>query len=177
MTHLDHVKLIERGVVRENSIWADFGSGEGAFTLALRDLAGPEVEIFSIDRNEESLKKQIKKFDSNFRSSKVHFIQGDFTEKIALPSLDGAIAANSLHFQKDRISQLELIKKRLKPNGRLIIVEYNVDEGNSWVPFPFSFQTFQKLAEDAGFQKPVLLSKTPSRFLNEIYCAMALNNG
>ena len=42
-----------------------------------------------------------------------------------------------------------------------ILVEYNVDAGNLWVPHPLSFGTFLKLAPRAGFSEPRLLAKTP----------------
>jgi len=171
MTHKDHVNLIQRGVPK-GGVWADFGSGNGAFTLALREAAGPDAEIYSIDKDEKALNTQIESFDQEFPGSKVHFYAADFTKPLKLPLLDGIIAANSIHFLKDRISVLETLKTYLKPGGRLIVVEYNVDTGNIWVPFPFSFQTFEELCIQAGLAKPAILYKEPSRFLNEMYSAL-----
>ena len=57
MVHRDHVSLIEKSI-KKGGIWADFGSGEGAFTLALRDVAGEDVEIYSIDADSHALQKQ-----------------------------------------------------------------------------------------------------------------------
>ena len=37
MDHTDHVNLIRAGV-STGGVWADFGSGGGAFTLALADV-------------------------------------------------------------------------------------------------------------------------------------------
>ena len=58
----------------------------------------------------------------------------------------------------------------------LLIVEYNVDLGNLWVPYPFSFETYCKLALRANFSEPRLLAKVPSRFLREIYSASCHKN-
>ena len=41
MTHEDHVSLLRGGVPGPGGVWADLGSGAGAFTLALADLIGP----------------------------------------------------------------------------------------------------------------------------------------
>ena len=81
--------------------------------------------------------------------------------------------ANSLHFFKDKETILRHVSGFLKPNGALIIVEYNVDRGNLWVPYPLTFESFQSLALKAGFTEPRLLAKAPSRFLKEFYSAVA----
>ena len=45
MNHQDHVNLLRGGVLSTGVIWADLGSGTGAFTLALADLLGGTGEI------------------------------------------------------------------------------------------------------------------------------------
>jgi hypothetical protein len=58
-------------------------------------------------------------------------------------------------------------------NGALLLVEYNVDSGNPWVPHPLSFETYRTLALRAGLTEPRLLATHPSRFLREFYSALA----
>jgi hypothetical protein len=60
----------------------------------------------------------------------------------------------------------------LKPGGIFLLVEYNADSGNMWVPYPLSFETWRGLAPRAGFSEPRLLSRHPSRFLHELYSAV-----
>ncbi len=84
-----------------------------------------------------------------------------------------ARAARSASSSSDKMSILEHVGSLLKPHGILLLVEYNVDSGNPWVPYPISFETFRSLAPRAGFSEPRLLGTVPSRFLREIYSAMA----
>jgi len=82
--------------------------------------------------------------------------------------------ANSLHFFKDKTAVLRGARQHLRPGGVLLLVEYNVDKGNPWVPYPISFEIFRELATRAGFATPRLLGKHPSRFLREFYAAEAI---
>jgi SAM-dependent methyltransferase len=97
----------------------------------------------------------------------------DFSFPFDLPPLDGIVTANSLHYFKDREKILRHVRGFLKPNGALLLVEYNVDSGNLWVPHPFSFETFHSLATETGFSEPRLLATHPSSFLREFYSAIA----
>ena len=89
----------------------------------------------------------------------------------SMPVLDGIVMANSLHFFRDKQRILHLVGTWLKPGGVLLLVEYNVDKGNMWVPYPLSFESFRTLAPRAGFSEPRLLARHPSSFLREFYSA------
>jgi SAM-dependent methyltransferase len=80
--------------------------------------------------------------------------------------------ANCLHYYKDKEKVLRHVRSFLKLGGVLLLVEYNVDSGNMWVPYPLSFETFRGLAPSAGFSEPHLLATAPSRFLREFYSAV-----
>lgn len=173
MNHSDHVNLLRNGIPQPGGTWADFGSGGGAFTLALRDLVGADAEIYSIDKDAGALREQERAFQHQFLNSHVHFIREDFTRPLQLPPLDGIVMANALHYFRDKEKVLRQVREYLKPHGVFILVEYNVDSGNMWVPHPLSFPTFQKLAPRAGLQEPRLLATAPSRFLREFFAAAA----
>lgn len=175
MNHADHVRLLRGGVI--SGVWAEIGSGTGAFTLALAELLGLGGEIHSVDRDAGALNEQAHAVQARFPNTHLHTYTADFTRPLKLPPLDGILAANALHFVRQKEPVLQLLKTYLKPSGRLLVVEYNVDQGNVWVPHPFSFYTWQKLAARAGFASTELLSTQPSRFLNEFYSAASFFNG
>lgn len=173
MNHTDHVNLLRPADLREGGTWADFGAGSGAFTLALRELVGPHASIYAVDKDARSLRDLEKAHREKFTTSQnVHPLRADFTGALSLPPLDGIVMANSLHFFRDKAKVLRHVRSFLKLNGALLLVEYNVDSGNPWVPYPLSFETYCELAPQAGFREPELLATHPSRFLKGFYSAV-----
>ena len=174
MNHQDHVKLLRIGILASGGVWADFGSGWGAFTLALADLIGPSGQIYSVEKDASALREQERAMRARFPQMIVHYLRADFTHPLDLPPLDGIVMANALHFhrRKDRI--VTMLYNYLKPDGHLILVEYNVDRGNPWVPYPLSYPTWKELARKNGFSETHLLHRYPSRFLGEIYSALSV---
>lgn len=173
MDHQDHVNLLKDGIPQSGKIWADFGAGQGAFTLALAEVLGPSATIYVIDKDAKALQYQAKVMQKQYPATHMHYQTTDFTRQLQLPLLDGIVAANTLHFVRHKDKVLQLWRGYLKENGRLIIIEYNTDKGNPWVPYPFSYPTWQSLAAQNGFAYTQLLAKRPSRFLGEIYSAVS----
>src|SRR5215213_5558800 len=99
MDHRDHVRLIAAGLdAGSGGVWADLGAGTGAFTLALRDIAGPDVEIVAVDRDRHALQSLRANLDRQFPGTRLELRQADFTEPLDLPPLDGILAANAIHY-------------------------------------------------------------------------------
>ncbi|MBX5445690.1 trans-aconitate 2-methyltransferase [Sphaerobacter sp.] len=171
MDHTDHVNLLHGGVPAGPGVWADLGSGTGAFTLALADLLGPGATIYSVDRDAEALRRQERAMQARFPDTTLHLLVADFTRPLPLPPLDGIVMANSLHFVQDKEPVLHLIHGYLRPGGRLLLVEYDTDHGNRWVPYPLSYGTWETLAARAGFTGTRLLATHPSRYFHRIYSA------
>jgi ubiquinone/menaquinone biosynthesis C-methylase UbiE len=174
MNHKDHVDLLRHADLPPGASYADLGAGSGAFTLALRELLGLSADIYAVDRDRNRLSALERAHHARFGvSDHLHILHEDFTNALELPPLDGVLMANSLHFFRDKEKVLRHIGSFLKPGGAFLLVEYNVDRGNPWVPHPLSFESFRKLALKAGFSQPRLLAKHPSRFLKEFYSAQA----
>ena len=166
MKHTDLVALIEAGVGERGGSWADLGAGEGAFTLALADLLGPEAHIVAVDRDAGALRALDGRFETRV---------ADFTRPLDLHDLDGVVMANSLHFVRDKQPVFDAVRRMLRPGGRLIVVEYGTDRGNRWVPHPFTYAQWETMAAQAGFRNTRLLSTIPSRRLGSMYSAVSLS--
>ena len=175
MDHADHVALIRAGVTWTGGIWADIGAGEGAFTLALADLLSPGARIVAVDRDARALARNAETLGARFPEIELEAIRADFEAPLDLPPLDGLVAANSLHFIS-RERQVEVVRRLasyLRPGGSFVVVEYDADRGNPWVPHPFSASTWERLATEAGLVDTMRLGRVPSRFLGAIYSAVS----
>jgi ubiquinone/menaquinone biosynthesis C-methylase UbiE len=178
--HRDHVGLIRAGVgapapgvPAPGSRWLELGAGEGAFTLALADLLGAGGAIVAVDRDRAALDRLAEELPRRFPGRDLETRVGDFRDPLPSGPFDGVLAANSLHFVVDPAAVLRRATHVLRPGGRLIVVEYDADRGNPWVPHPFSARRFPDIAAAAGFAAPHEIGRVPSRFLGAIYAAAA----
>jgi SAM-dependent methyltransferase len=179
MDHADHVELIrpavDAGRRGPGAVWADIGAGSGAFTLALADLLGPGASIIAVDRDHRALADNERVVGARFPDVALTTLVADLTGTLPLPPLDGLVAANSLHFvPRDR--QVEVVARlaaHLRPEAPFVVVEYDADHGNPWVPHPFSAASWSGISAEAGLSSPTVIGHVPSRFLGAIYAAMS----
>ena len=177
MNHADHVRLLRDGMHAPNGVWADLGSGHGAFTLALAELLNAPARIYSVDLSASALRAQQRAMQDRFPFITVEYRVADFTQALDLPALDGIVMANTLHFVREKGTVLRLIRSYLKEHGRLILVEYDTDRGNHWVPYPLSYSTWEQVAEQSGFVRTRRLHTVPSSFLGQFYSACSQKGG
>jgi SAM-dependent methyltransferase len=180
MEHKDHVGLLSGGIGPRDAanpppVWADLGAGDGAFTLALADLLELDARIIAVDRDGRALRRLADAMGTRFPQVRLETVTADFTGALDLPRLDGVVMANALHFVADghKDAVLQKIRGYLRPGGRLLMVEYDADSGNPWVPHPFAYGTWEGLALRAGFVGTRRLATVPSRFLGAIYSAVS----
>jgi ubiquinone/menaquinone biosynthesis C-methylase UbiE len=173
MEHSDHVRLIQEGVEGVGRRWLELGAGAGAFTLALADLIGAGGEIMAVDRDAGDLGRLAETMTRRFPKVGLRTVTADFDRWMDLgpAEFDGLLAANSLHFVRDPAAVIGRLHDSLRPGARILIVEYDSDSGNPWVPFPFSFETWARAADQLGLVGTRLVGRVPSRVLGSIYAA------
>ena len=166
------ITLLQPGISGPGGVWADIGCGDGIFTSALYTLIQPQGEIYAVDRDRFALDALAHNFAESYPGAKLHTRHADFTHELALPTLDGIVMANSIHFVADKAPVLARLIRLLKPGGRLILVEYNTSRGNPAVPYPLDEHNFLRLAAQVGLRKPRIIARIPSSFLGEMYAGM-----
>ena len=110
---------------------------------------------------------------ARFPATDLTTVVADVTGPLPLPELEGLVAANSLHYVRPE-RQVEVIRTlagHLRPGGRFVVVEYDADRGNRWVPHPFSYRSWEGMALAAGLSGTRQIGRVRSGFLGAIYAA------
>jgi ubiquinone/menaquinone biosynthesis C-methylase UbiE len=165
--------LIEKGIdlKSHSQYWADLGAGTGLFTKALASLLPAGSTLLAIDRDASALNR----IDGIPKEVQLIKKQDDFTQTdFGSQLFDGLLMANSFHFVADHKEFLHRMKRSLKPDARIIFVEYDMDSPNTWVPYPISFASLRKRSTAFGFSSVVKLEEVPSIYHRaSIYSAIA----
>src|SRR2546427_7961756 len=122
MDHADHVRLLREAIVP--GTWADLGSGEGAFTLALAELLVERGSIYSVDKDRGALEAQRNRMQRRFPAARGEYRVADFTTPPELPALHGLVMAHLLHFLRDKLPPLERVRRLVVPPGHFLLVQY-----------------------------------------------------
>jgi ubiquinone/menaquinone biosynthesis C-methylase UbiE len=137
--------------------WADLGCGDGTFTVALADLLAPHSVIHAIDRNLAALKR----IPSHHYDVRIQTHLGDFTRPWPFDSVDGILMANSLHYVANQKAFVHACESRMTSPHRILIVEYDTNQANAWVPYPVSRARLAELFSRYSFRS---LGSRPSRY-------------
>ncbi|MBO9573846.1 MAG: methyltransferase domain-containing protein [Chitinophagaceae bacterium] len=162
----DAIALISKGVNTQGApqTWADFGSGRGLFTYTLYSILPRGSALHAVD---------IEQSDYHYPTG-VTFHLADFSrDQLTLPPLDGIVMANSLHYIQDQSACIRRIKNYLCDTGKIILIEYDTNRPNQWVPFPITFLRAQELFRASGFSYVTKIGERKSIFRGDkIYAAL-----
>lgn len=171
MEHRIAVNLIKEGVsTGDAQCWADLGAGMGAFTKALADvLESKENIIYAIDTKADALDEMIERHGT---TTIIKLCLDFVNDELPVRELDGILMANSFHFVQDKLALIGKLKTLMKPDARLVFVEYDTLQPTTWIPYPINFSTLKKVMLDYGFRNVKKLSDYPSVYNNDIYSAV-----
>jgi ubiquinone/menaquinone biosynthesis C-methylase UbiE len=164
MSDEDAISLIEKAVSgHEQQVWADLGCGSGTFTKALNSLLSNGSHITAVDRKKQQLDLP-----------NVDFLQANFEhDNLKISGLNGILMANAIHYIADKAALVRKLEPMFKGSPLFIMIEYDTDRANPWVPFPITFKQLQTLFGTLGYYKIVKVSERPSAYRSgNMYCAL-----
>ena len=121
-------KLIKALDVKEGMVIADVGAGSGYHTFLLSPLVGDKGKIIACDIQQEMLDLIEKKAkDKNVKN--IERVKGTETDpKLPKAGVDLILLVDVYHEFSHPYEMTEAMVKALKPGGRLIFVEYRLED-------------------------------------------------
>ena len=127
--------------------WADLGCGDGMFTRALAHLLASGSTIHAVDQDAAAL-RHVPAAEDGVR---IVTHRADFTAAVwPFETVDGLLMANSLHYVRDQAAFIRAGTTKMRRPGRLMLVEYDTDAANPWVPYPISRRRLSSVIHDAS---------------------------
>ena len=122
---LSPVQIIESLSLRKGDIVADLGCGSGAYIFAASKFVGDRGKIFAVDIHREILEK-INRESDKMNVINIDTLLANIESKIRIESLscDVVIISNVLAEISNFDNLLNEIKRILKPDGILLIVDW-----------------------------------------------------
>ncbi len=155
---------------KNKKVWTDLGCGTGTFTLALANLLEEASTILAVDSNESSLKN----IPDSYNQVNIKKLSADFVStNLPIKQIDGILMANSLHYVKDKENFMKNLKSHFTNDACFLIIEYDSNVSNTWVPYPIDFQSLKELFLKLGYKNITKLNSRPSVYGNrQIYAAL-----
>jgi ubiquinone/menaquinone biosynthesis C-methylase UbiE len=154
---IDPGKLFSGLQLKKDTVFLDLACGSGSYAIAASDYIGKEGAIYAVDLWEEGIDNLLKEIASK-RIKHIHASVADINQNIPVEnrSIDICLMATVLH---DLIQEhtekgtLREIKRVLKPDGLLAIVEFNKVEGPPGPPLKIriSPEELKKILSAYGF--------------------------
>jgi trans-aconitate methyltransferase len=163
----DSIALIYHSIPAERNIWADLGCGDGLFTKALSQLLPDKSLIYAIDKNKTALENVSVKAGIWLEKVVADFVHDEFPFK----SVSGILMANSFHYVKHKNAFVEKCFARFDSDAYFILVEYDNNKANPWVPYPVSFDTLKNFFASYNYTVEKL-HEMPSRYRGKMYAAL-----
>jgi len=149
--------------IKKGSVVADVGAGVGYHVWRLSSIVGPEGKVFAEDIQEGMLRMLEKNIDER-KLTNVQIVLGTPTDpKLPEGKLDLVLMVDVYHEFADPVAMMGRIRKALKPDGRVVLVEFRKEDPN--VPIQplhkMSVQDVRGELEPMGFKFQKVLDFLP----------------
>ena len=127
MSFLNPQNNIEQFGLSEGMVVADLGSGSGFYTVAAAEIVGGSGRVYAIDVQKDML-DHVKNLADERKLMNVEVVWADIEKvggtKLQGFSVDAVIISNILFQVEDKKGFTEEVRRILKPNGRILVVDW-----------------------------------------------------
>ena len=103
---------------------ADLGAGGGYFTFRLADAVGPTGRVYAVDVDPDMLGYLRDRVGKEQRANIEVVEAAPDDSRLPAASVDLIFLCNTYHHLSDRTAYFDSLRARLRPKGRVAIVEY-----------------------------------------------------
>jgi len=125
----DPIKNLKFFDLREDMIVADLGAGTGFYSLSLAPIVS-RGKVYAIEIQRDFLLTIVNKL-TEAKIQNVECLWGDVEKhkgtKLADSIIDAAVASNILFQLENKESFIKEVKRILKPNGRVLVIDWHPD--------------------------------------------------
>ena len=116
--------------IKKGSVVADVGAGVGYHVWRLSEIVGPSGKVIAEDIQEEMLRLLKKNMDER-KLQNVEIVLGTPSDpKLPKNSLDLVLMVDVYHEFSDPVTMMKHIQAALKPDGRVVLVEFRKEDPN-----------------------------------------------
>lgn len=118
---------IEKMQLKQDAVIADIGAGTGYYTFKIASEL-PKGKIYAVEIQDEMI-RYLKEKKSSVQANNVAIIKGSSTSpNLPTASVDLAIMVDVYHELEYPHEMLQSIKSSLKPNGKILLLEYKGED-------------------------------------------------
>ena len=120
-------QIMDAMAIADASVVADVGAGSGWFTIRLARRVGPRGVIYAQDIQPEMLsaisRRVLREGLTNVRA-----VLGRASDpRLPEQALDAVLIVDAYHEIEDRVTMMANIKRAIKPQGRIAVVDFRLD--------------------------------------------------
>lgn len=151
--------LLKALEIRPGATVVDLGAGAGYFTWRLAERVGPRGKVVAVDIQQRMLDL------TAAETRKRHLKNIEFQRELKLSdaSVDLVLIANAYHEFSEPEAILAIVRRCLKPGGKLVVVEYSKEGPQLPISqlHTMGFEDLRSEIEAAGFELDLVLDFLP----------------
>jgi cyclopropane fatty-acyl-phospholipid synthase-like methyltransferase len=149
---LQVTNVIKTLKVKRGDRIADIGAGSGLFTRPLAQRIGDQGVVYAVDIDPELL-KYVEKTAKEQKLSNIKTILAAGDDPKLPEAVDLIVIIDTLHHISNQASYLNGLKKYLKPDGRIAIIDFSKDWPTGHEKMVYTVETLDGWMTAAGFKR------------------------
>jgi ubiquinone/menaquinone biosynthesis C-methylase UbiE len=124
----DCATMVKMLKVKQGQVVCDLGAGNGFYTIWLAKLVGEKGKVLAVDIQPEML-EMLKTRAEREKVANIDLILGTTVDpKLPEGKLDLVLVVDTYHELSNPVEVLAAVRKSLKPDGRLALVEFRLED-------------------------------------------------